>query len=160
MPWSWMGLPFPGDQTRTSYRHRMGISLGGRESARVRRGMRDGLFTHQITLAVSLVDEVSGIAATGVTEGILGPFQGVVLIVGHEALEIFDIDIVRGQARRRAKRFLEGEDELVEAVVEGVCGRADAGAEIVLDADGHRAGSDDVDGHDVARDTTKRDVKC
>lgn len=80
-------------------------------------GRMEGKQTYQVALAVALVDEISRVASTGITEGILCPVSITGIIQLHETSEECNVDIVRGQPRAGAQRRLEGENELLEKVL-------------------------------------------
>lgn len=69
---------------------------------------------HQVELAVTVVNEIAGVAAL-VEEGVLLPVLLVGGVVGHQGLDSFDIDTLTGQAAG-AQLNVEEADEVVEVL--------------------------------------------
>lgn len=94
--------------------------------------------THQVALAVTLVDEVSRVSSTFVSHGKPEPAVFLAVVLSHEAGEILYVHVVRRQARRRSEGFLQRQDELVKLI------RVDLGSQRSA-AQWHAV--DDFDGH-------------
>lgn len=75
------------------------------------------LATYQVTLAVPLVDQISGIPARLISEGIPFPVAFATHVLLHELLEVFDVDIVRCQSGAWTQGILQSDDELIESIV-------------------------------------------
>ncbi|KAL2019293.1 hypothetical protein VTK56DRAFT_9760 [Thermocarpiscus australiensis] len=87
LPWSWIGLPLPGDQTRTSCVRQSGDGCKQKPS-------RPFPTTYQVALSIAFINEISCVPPTCVSHGEPGPFLRVRLIVTHQPVEILDVDVV------------------------------------------------------------------
>lgn len=96
--------------------------------------------TYQVAFAISLVDEVTSVSSAAVAKCILGPLHITAVIVAHKLHQEADVDIVRRQARRRAKGFLQRQHEFFEAIPLERYGVADATERL---AARHNVGSHD-----------------
>ena len=91
--------------------------------------------TYQVALPIPFVDEVPGVAPPLIPEEIRSPsFIGGVILL-HQSGEVVDVNVRRGQARRRAQRFLKLLDELLEHDVIRAPGPTQRGRQ--LGRDGH-----------------------
>lgn len=72
--------------------------------------------THQITLTIALVDEVTCVRSAGVCQCVLGPLVVVGNILLHQSLDIHWVDIVGIQSRTGPKNVAEVLDQLMECV--------------------------------------------
>lgn len=88
------------------------------------------MVTYQITLAVSLVDEVAGIAPATVAKGIPTPLVVRAIIAFHQLLKIIDVHVFRSQAWRWTKGIFEADYEFVKSIT---LARTDVGNATVVD---------------------------
>jgi hypothetical protein len=73
--------------------------------------------TYQIALAISLIDKVTSVASTSITECVLGPLHIAAIILSHQVHQETNVDILRRQTRRRTKGFLQRQYELFETIL-------------------------------------------
>lgn len=72
--------------------------------------------THQITLTIALVDEITCVRSAGVGQRILGPLVVVGDILFHQSLDIHWVDIVGIQSGTGPENVAEVLDQLMECV--------------------------------------------